>query len=936
MAYVFRKLRLLIWKNFILQIRRPIGTCVELLLPVALLALLILARENVEDKNVCMSTYDDVSVDPTPGIKELAFERKTSHFHLAYYPMTAQVLSILQPVASKINVTLTKETKSGNVFTSKDNMLDTVKQATDYYLGAITFDNVEDGQPLPKNVKYSIRLHHSTPKKLGDNRRDSWQTQFVYPFFQAKGPSGNDLYEKIFMPLQYLIDSSIIQQQTGNPSTSAPSHVRHFPYPNYREDTFITIISSTMPTIFILAFIYTAVMIVKELVAEKQSRLKESMKMMGLANWMHWAAWFVKVMVFFLIVIILQTILLKVGRIFEFADASVVFFFLLFYTLASTFSLFFLSTLFSNAIRGMLFAAVLWFGTLTPFFAIQDPQQYESLSNGAKFGCCLLPNTCLGIAIQIISRKESSQVGIRWNTVSQAPSVDDDFSLGNCFGVLIFDCFLFGFLTWYIENVFPGEFGLPKPFYFFLTPSYWCGSPNHRPGSVTDMNGSKSKGPNFEDEPEGGEIGVSIQDLRKVYKGATGKKVAVDSLSLNIYKGQITALLGHNGAGKTTTMSILTGLFPPTAGTAYINGNSILSNMDTIRESLGLCPQHNVLFDRLTVQEHLEFFTALKGIPIAKARPEIMQMIQDIQLFDKANSQSHTLSGGMKRKLNCAIALIGGSETIFLDEPTSGMDPYARRATWDLLQKYRANKTIILTTHFMDEADYLGDRIAIMADGELRCCGSSMFLKKRYGVGYHMTIVKSPEFDETKTCSLVNTTIPSAKMVGNLGAEMSYILEESSTKQFKGLFEQLEDNREAYGITSFGVSVTTLEEVFLKVGEGESLSGLQDETDGQGDREKLQPQRQDTFMDRDTLLSGCALFISQFKAMFIKRFLNSKRQKTAAITQIVLPIFLVVCGLALMSSSNVDEDDRSRELTLSMLKEKEATLTTFFADFRPG
>ena len=118
-----------------------------------------------------------------------------------------------------------------------------------------------------------------------------------------------------------------------------------------------------------------------------------------------------------------------------------------------------------------------------------------------------------------------------------------------------------------------------------------------------------------------------------------------------MYKDQITALLGHNGAGKTTTMSMLTGLFPPTSGTAYINGFDITTDIDLVRRSLGICPQHNILFDRLTVTEHLKFFALLKGVPYGKMKTDVEKMVEDLNLVDKKNIRSCNLSGGMKRKL---------------------------------------------------------------------------------------------------------------------------------------------------------------------------------------------------------------------------------------------------------------------------------------------
>ena len=178
-----------------------------------------------------------------------------------------------------------------------------------------------------------------------------------------------------------------------------------------------------------------------------------------------------------------------------------------------------------------------------------------------------------------------------------------------------------------------------------------------------------------EEEPRDLKVGISIRHLTKIYRKwvsqceipcnelqlmqcfcddntqGSAKKVAVKDLSLNMYEGQITALLGHNGAGKTTTMSVLTGLFPPTSGTALINGLSVTRNMDMIRQNLGICPQHNVLFEKLTVFEHLVFFAMLKGISIREAKDQATAMITDLNLADKRSVQVAKLSGGMKRKL---------------------------------------------------------------------------------------------------------------------------------------------------------------------------------------------------------------------------------------------------------------------------------------------
>lgn len=265
----------------------------------------------------------------------------------------------------------------------------------------------------------------------------------------------------------------------------------------------------------------------------------------------------------------------------------------------------------------------------------------------------------------------------------------------------------------------------------------------------------------FEDEPKNLHAGIQIQELRKVFNK---NKVAVSGLSLNMYENQITVLLGHNGAGKTTTMSMLTGMFPPSNGTALVNGYDIRTNMDNVRSSLGLCPQHNILFDDLTVKEHLYFYSKLKGLEKKEIDNEITKYVEMLELVPKTDARSSTLSGGMKRKLCVGIALCGNSKVVMLDEPTAGMDPSARRALWDLLLNQKKDRTMLLSTHFMDEADLLGDRIAIMSGGQLQCCGSSFFLKKKYGAGYHLVMDKARDCDIVKVTQLLRKYIPTVEV----------------------------------------------------------------------------------------------------------------------------------------------------------------------------
>ncbi|CAM9302607.1 unnamed protein product [Discosporangium mesarthrocarpum] len=302
--------------------------------------------------------------------------------------------------------------------------------------------------------------------------------------------------------------------------------------------------------------------------------------------------------------------------------------------------------------------------------------------------------------------------------------------------------------------------------------------------------------------------------------------------------GHVTCLLGHNGAGKSTTVSMLTGQLPPTAGDCFVWGKSVRHDLNKVRQDMGICPQHDALLPLLTAREHLEMYMDIKGVDPTLKRRLVSRKLREVGLLEKEHTLASDLSGGQKRKLSVAIAFTGSPRLCVLDEPTSGMDPYSRRYTWELIRRSRRGRCVLLTTHFMDEAEYLGDRVAMLSCGRLRCVGSPLFLKSRFGLGYNLTLVKATEgFDAAALANLVQTHVPSADQLSAAGGEVTYRLPRRFSSQFPGLFRELEERREAFGVGGYGVSVTTLEEVFLSL---EKEAGGEEEEHGErevaGDR----------------------------------------------------------------------------------------------------
>ena len=224
-------------------------------------------------------------------------------------------------------------------------------------------------------------------------------------------------------------------------------------------------------------------------------------------------------------------------------------------------------------------------------------------------------------------------------------------------------------------------------------------------------------------------VAIEIHNLRKEFGG----KTAVNDLNLSIPEGEIFAFLGVNGAGKTTTIRMLTGLTTPTAGDARVLGHSIITELEAVKKVGNLSPQETSVAPNLTVQENLEFIAGIYGYSKEERRKKAFELINLFELDEVRNSKAKTLSGGWQRKVSIAMALISSPKVLYLDEPTLGLDVLARRELWKVIRSLRGKVTIILTTHYMEEAEELSDHIAIMVKGNLVATGTLQELRMRTG-----------------------------------------------------------------------------------------------------------------------------------------------------------------------------------------------------------
>lgn len=689
-----------------------------------------------------------------------------------------------------------------------------------------------------------------------------------------------------------------------------------FPVPSYKTDQFAQYLSALLGLFLIIFYMWPFSRLVTNIVEEKEKRIREGMKIMGLrssAFWLSWALTYI-----FMMTVVTVAVTIAMIPVFPYSNAGLVFavFWLFGMSLVPLGLL--VSVFFSQAKTAGLVSVFALFVLFLPSFNVSG----DNVSLQIRTISSLSSPTAFALVMTEILNYEAAFVGIQMDNFMET---DNGYSIQIALIAFTFDFFIYAFLAWYFDQVWPGELGTHERPWFLCTPRYWCKSTvtYEDPPTVADEIGAE-----IQPVPDNlaSRLGVEITGLRKEFKD----QIAVHGLNLNLYEGQILVLLGHNGAGKTTTINMLTGMLPTSGGTAKIYGKDVRYDMKDIRSNLGFCPQHNILFNNLTVKEHLLFYGELKGVPKEELESVVTVSIAEIQLELATNQRSCSLSGGQKRRLSLAISLIGGSKVVFLDEPTSGVDPFSRRAIWDLLNKKKHDRVMILTTHFMDEADQLGDRIAIMHHGRLRCVGTSLFLKNVFGVGYNIVMSRKPDADRKALGDLIIKHVEKAELLSDVGTELAYRLPLASSAHFPAMLVDLEQKGEKIGIENFGLSVTTMEEVFLRVASemadkndttemGASIKRLHSKNSEV--KEKIKSRKSSEEIEQKKMIkrnssvheemlkaeANHATGGRHMKALLWKRFKIATRDRKQQCCQFGAPMILLLVGLFLLSQPTLQQ-----------------------------
>ncbi|ELK17237.1 ATP-binding cassette sub-family A member 12, partial [Pteropus alecto] len=759
---------------------------------------------------------------------------------------------------------------------------------------------------LPPVIKYTIRMSLKTSQTTRNIRTKIWAPG------PHNSPSHNQIYGRAFVYLQDNIERAIIELQTGRNSQEIAVQVQAIPYPCYMKDNFLTSVSYSLPIVLMVAWVVFIAAFVKKLVYEKDLRLHEYMKMMGVNSCSHFFAWLIESVGFLLVTIIILIIILKLGNILPKTNGFILFLYFSDYSFSVIAMSYLISVFFNNTNIAALIGSLIYIIAFFPFIVLVTVD--DELSYVIKVFMSLLSPTAFSYASQYIARYEEQGIGLQWENMYSSPVQDDTTSFGWLCCLILADSFIYFLIAWYTRNVFPGTYGMAAPWYFPILPSYWkerfgCAEVKHEKNNglmftnimMQNTNPSASKtspeymfSSNIEPEPKDLTVGVALHGVTKIY----GSKIAVDNLNLNFYEGHITSLLGPNGAGKTTTISMLTGLFGASAGTIFVYGKDIKTDLHTVRKNMGVCMQHDVLFSYLTTKEHLLLYGSIKVPQWTKK-----------QLHEEVK------------------------------------------------------RTIILSTHHLDEAEVLSDRIAFLEQGGLRCCGSPFYLKEAFGDGYHLTLTKkkSPNLNASTTCdtmavtAMIQSHLPEAGLKEDIGGELVYVLPPFSTKvsgAYLSLLRALDHGMGDLNIGCYGISDTTVEEVFLNLTKEShknndmSLEHLTQKKIGNSSANGISTpddlsvnssnftDRDDKILTRGERLDGLGLLLKKIMAILIKRFHHTRRNWKGFIAQVILPIIFVTTAMGLGTLRNSSNSYPEIQISPSLYGTSEQT--AFYANSNPS
>ncbi|CAM9687490.1 unnamed protein product [Bubo scandiacus] len=844
---VFQQTKILLWKNVLIKWRMKMQSFQEWML-----SLLFLPLTFIVSTFMMNTRYPEVPYSYLGQLDDPAYN--ATGVTIAFTPMTVTTRQIMNKVAlNSVMIGIKLEALDN------EKALEEAWISNNDIIGVVFKDN------------FSYRLRFSSGKVVIPNDNFGYIDN-CYNFSSRYCESPKYWYAG-FLSLQSSIDAAIIEVVANHSVWEEMKSIAGVRMKSRSVIFSITLEYSYFMVTVVMCFSPFMYFLSMNVVREKK-KLKVLMKTMGLQDIAFWLSWSLLYAVYMMVLSCLLTALVLQDVFYLSSFPAVLLLFFL-YGLACIHLVFMLCSLLRNSklAGSMGFLITFLFGCVSLAVLI------ENLPEPLKWFLGLFCPFAFNAGIAKVFYLEKFGMGFSFSNL-----MDESYFLFSTYIMLVFDSVLYMLLAMYFDKVLPGKYGIPDPPFFCLKPSYWVRS---RRGSTREMLRTTASpeellGDDVEPVPSEfmGKEAIRLTNIKKAYKKKTE---ALRGLSLIIYEGQITALLGHSGAGKTTLLNVLSGLTLPSEGSATIYNYKLseIGDREEIREMIGICPQLNIHFEVLTVKENLKTFAEIKGIKSEDVEQEVQNILELLDISNIQDTQAEKLSGGQKRKLSIGIAMLGNPQVLFLDEPTAGLDPLSRHQVWSLLKEHRAGRVILFSTQFMDEADILADRKAFISHGRLKCVGSSLFLKKKWGIGYHLRIHVSESCDLENVTSVVKQYIPNVIFSGHSQYELRYKLPLENVTKFPDLFSGL-DSCSDQGIINYGVSMTTLEDVFLRLEEAtadrEDEHVLGEEWAEAGPRcpNEMDPGSLLLSDTRKVAVSGLALWRQQVSAIAWVHFLKLK------------------------------------------------------------